>query len=171
MTGSYVAPRFMLSATVAVVLILSPPAWGDPKLGKLACAELVVEQPGEVAERLGMTVGVLRDNLLVALKMKVRGLRVVGVKERASCDDWIYLNLNLDTVSRGGAAIGYYGNVMLTVDRRAVLIATGKSGSVVAWNKSQIISGPESGAKTHVLAVVDELVTTLAADYYRAGNQ
>ena len=74
-------------------------------------------------------------------------------------------------LSGQGSSPGYSAVVSLDLRRVGVVEDTGLRAWVSVWNLWGLFGGPPERAHSEVSEAVEELVTKLAADYYRAGNE
>lgn len=149
------------------VVLAAPPSWAASELGKLTCVRILVEELNAAATSEGITENALEDTLLVGVKTKLPRLRV-----EPSCSNLLYLNVmfgSTRTVGGGEATNRYGGTVLLEVHRKAVILDTADTALVIVWQKGRLRAG-SLPARAKILSAVDELITSFAAEYYKAGN-
>lgn len=138
----------------------------EAELGKLECVKIVVETLGSEAEGLGLTRDAIRDTTMVALRARTPRLPIID-----TCSNTVYVNVNMLEARSGERAMGYFSSVEVHLDRYVMVRDTGGRTVAPVWSSGQLTSGPTHNAESATMLVIEDLLRSFAAEYYKAGNE
>jgi len=166
---------------MAIALVLAGGAWNFATgmvydLTKLKSICIIVEDLTlETRKDHGLSREAIGQFAYVSLKGKLPRVRMelfTGVSE-GICDVFnplLFVRVMVETSeSVGGDRIGHYGYVGLLLVRRATW-ESGRRAGGGAFISDLIISGSMGAAWKVVKDALDVVLTTFAAEYYKAGN-
>jgi len=111
----------------------------------------------------------IEKHVYVWLKGKLPRLKIERSGACTPSGPYLWVGVSIDIDKMGGKKVGYYGAVSIHVTRQTRW-ETGRVGRGIAYRHDIILSGPMTGAMTHVSKQLDRLLTDFAAEYYKAGN-
>lgn len=162
-----VAVLLVLAIQAAMAATIEPPN-RKAHLGVIKSVCLFGVAYGAGAE---VTAAQLADMLLVSMKSRIPRLKT-SLGETGHCEALIVTSLDASESSLDdGTVLGYYASLLLRVDRMATIQATGTNTYVTVWSKGMIFAGPKGAQSKQISGDVDQLVTSLAADYYKVSNE
>jgi len=155
----------MLLFALLVLMVPVESAAGSGKLTGLREVRLEIKDLSRIEKELGLNEDSIKDHAFVLLRSKLPRL---AVSESATSFVHVAPIIHFVT-NQGGKKTGYYGFVLIRVFRRVMIVEIRKVTEVSVWEEIISIIGPlgSGHAATNVRESLNELLTNLAADWYR----
>jgi len=152
----------MLLIALLVLVVPVESAGQNGGLAKLSEVRIFVENIND-SEKFGVNEEDLKDYVFVFLRSKLPRLKVQS-EALTSLGITVSLTYTEDT---SGRKLGYFGYVFLRTMREVIIIETKKNTDAAVKASVLSLNGPLENPSTHVKRILDQLLTTFAADWYR----
>jgi hypothetical protein len=153
---------FMIACASFLLLFLAPLS-NAQVLKELTQVSIVVEELGKTEKDIGLSEEALESQTLVGLKRDLPKLKI-----RKDADSWVYVNVLSTAAGSNGVAV----SIELEV-KRPVKILSDLSYSEISetsatvWGKGKLLTGPKYDMASRIREAISQMITDLAAAYYR----
>ena len=132
------------------------------QLAGLTEVKIVTGALSAKAKELGLSKSQINQQVFVFLRSKLPSLSVSDTATPS-----IKVMVGLDPIrSSSKRELGYYGTITIKVYRHVLVSKSGKSVIAPVWTDGYSLHGSDS-AVSHVRGLLDTLLTSFAADWYR----